>query len=231
MLSKSGAFIIVIVFLMSISDVFKAEEVSNEKDYSVKEIEDETIIEKRTNDGGLIQDDLQIVQDSKTEQFPILKILYCVSCGYKQAFTQFSEFAKEKYPDLPIEGGNFPQNPLKTHLAHVSIWHQNGLSFTVQSIGLIKIILLILIMTGSNPFESIGFGYPYLLQHAHMNKLSSGMLVYMIGNMIESSLLSTGAFEIFIGGEQIWSKMESGRVPSQEEFIGLIGEKLVKYSN
>uniref|UniRef100_A0A1I7U756 SelT-like protein n=1 Tax=Caenorhabditis tropicalis TaxID=1561998 RepID=A0A1I7U756_9PELO len=217
MLSKSGAFIIVIVFLMSISDVFKAEEVSNEKDYSVKEIEDETIIEKRTNDGGLIQDDLQIVQDSKTEQFPILKILYCVSCGYKQAFTQFSEFAKEKYPDLPIEGGNFPQNPLKTHLAH--------------SIGLIKIILLILIMTGSNPFESIGFGYPYLLQHAHMNKLSSGMLVYMIGNMIESSLLSTGAFEIFIGGEQIWSKMESGRVPSQEEFIGLIGEKLVKYSN
>lgn len=31
--------------------------------------------------------------------------------------------------------------------------------------------------------------------------------------------MSTGAFEIYIGDEQIWSKLESGRPPSPGELI------------
>lgn len=39
-------------------------------------------------------------------------------------------------------------------------------------------------------------------------------------------LMSTGAFEIYLGNEQIWSKLESGRVPSPAELIQAIDSHL-----
>lgn len=48
-----------------------------------------------------------------------LTIVFSVSCGYKQAFNQFYEFAKEKYPGLVIEGGNFSPDFWKGCLAQV----------------------------------------------------------------------------------------------------------------
>ena len=46
--------------------------------------------------------------------------------------------------------------------------------------------------------------------------------------MIYSSgtLMSTGAFEIYLGEEQIWSKLESGRVPSPTELIQIIDQHM-----
>lgn len=38
--------------------------------------------------------------------------------------------------------------------------------------------------------------------------------------------MSTGAFEIYIGEEKIWSKLESGRVPSPQELVQAIESHL-----
>ncbi|EFP00623.1 hypothetical protein CRE_04376 [Caenorhabditis remanei] len=141
---------------------------------------------------------------------PTVKILYCVSCGYRKAFDQFSEFAREKYPDISIEGDNFSPVYWKSQLVTV--------------IGILKVVLSVIIMSGSNPFESLGFGYPGFLQYAHSNKLASGFLIYLLVNMLESNLSATGAFEIYVGGVQVWSKIETGRVPSQEEFLEILGK-------
>lgn len=43
---------------------------------------------------------------------------------------------------------------------------------------------------------------------------------------IAGSLMSTGAFEIFLGDQQIWSKLESGRVPSPSELISIIDQQM-----
>lgn len=58
------------------------------------------------------------------------------------------------------------------------------------------------------------------------NKLSACLMLFMFSNSIESMLMSTGAFEIYIGEEQIWSKIESGRVPSPTELIQAIDSHL-----
>lgn len=66
------------------------------------------------------------------------------------------------------------------------------------------------------------------------------LLVFLLGSQIENHLLSTGAFEVYVNGalmqylihafayvcvhtgELVWSKMESGRLPSLDEVKNLL---------
>lgn len=38
--------------------------------------------------------------------------------------------------------------------------------------------------------------------------------------------MSTGAFEIYLGDEQIWSKLESGRMPSPLELVQIVDQQM-----
>ncbi|PIC26982.1 hypothetical protein B9Z55_019383 [Caenorhabditis nigoni] len=207
-MSRGAAFIIGLFFFVSIFDIFRANELKN--DYLTNEQESEYKAEELNSE---TQSDKGIPANHK-EHFPTLKILYCVSCGYKQAFDEFSGLVAEKYPEMKIQGGNYSPVSWKANLSRV--------------ISLTKSSLLIIILTGFNPFESLGFGYPRLLQYAHSNKSSSGLMLFMFANMLETSLSSTGAFEIYMDDSLIWSKIEYGRAPTHEEFMNLIEAKLDK---
>ncbi|GMR31869.1 hypothetical protein PMAYCL1PPCAC_02064, partial [Pristionchus mayeri] len=149
---------------------------------------------------------------STATDLPPLRFLFCVSCGYRNAFDQFSQFVREKYPHMQIEGANYPPVAWKTYVA--------------QAINLLKMAGLISVVTGSNPLAVLGFGTPALLTWAHGNKLSACMMLFLLSNMVESSLMSTGAFEIFLGENQLWSKLESGRVPAPGELLQMIDSQL-----
>jgi len=43
-------------------------------------------------------------------------------------------------------------------------------------------------------------------------------------NMIGSSMLQTGAFEVYVGDKRIWSKLQVGSVPNINQIIKLIRE-------
>uniref|UniRef100_A0A8R1E3B7 SelT-like protein n=1 Tax=Caenorhabditis japonica TaxID=281687 RepID=A0A8R1E3B7_CAEJA len=224
-MSRIGIFIIGVLFVMSVFDVTRTEErhhdeeQHHEKDEFASEFGDETDGNSFTQ--GTEEEHIEVREQSSfvkptavhhAKDLPMLRFFYCVSCGYKQAFDQFSQFAKDKYPNMAIEGANFAPVLWKAYVA--------------QAISFAKMALLVIVLTGSNPFERFGFGYPGVLQHAHGNKMSSCMLVFMLGNLVEQSLISTGAFEIYLGNDQIWSKIESGRVPSPQEFMQLIDAQL-----
>ncbi|ULT89474.1 hypothetical protein L3Y34_008137 [Caenorhabditis briggsae] len=202
---RGAAFIIGLLFFVSIFDVFRAK--VHKDDYLANELGNKY-------EAGELDLETQSDSDNHKDHFPILKILYCVSCGYRQAFDEFSGLLKEKYPGMKIQGGNFSPVSWKANLSRV--------------ISLAKSSLLIIILTGFNPFESLGFGYPHLLQYAHSNKLSSGLMLFMFANMLETSLSSTGAFEIYMDDSLIWSKIESGRAPTHEELMNLIEAKFNK---
>ncbi|KJH48790.1 selT/selW/selH selenoprotein [Dictyocaulus viviparus] len=201
-----------------------------------------------------------------TKKLPSLRFLYCISCGYKQAYEQFSMAVREKYPEMPIEGSNYPPEKWKEFLAH--------------TINILKIGAIAVVVSGRNPFSSFGMNEPVVLQWAQSNKLksclcysvidlfplflllylilcsrsvewihalnletyiisqslvkkiisctqiSACMMLFLLTNMVESTLMSTGAFEIYLDKEQIWSKLESGRVPSPQELIQMIDSQL-----
>ena len=54
------------------------------------------------------------------------------------------------------------------------------------------------------------------------NKLYACLMVFFIGNAIESQLISTGAFEISLDNMPVWSKIESGRIPQPPELFQII---------
>ncbi|EFO89893.1 hypothetical protein CRE_07512 [Caenorhabditis remanei] len=224
-MSRFGVFIIGVLFVMSICDVLKSEEHPHNEDHAHEkdDFEAEFGDEDAGNSfsQGTEEDHIEVREQSSfvkptavhhAKDLPTLRVFYCVSCGYKQAFDQFTTFAKEKYPNMEVEGANFA--PV--------LWK----AYAAQAVSFIKLALLVIVLTGSNPFERLGYGYPGFLQHAHGNKMSSCMLLFMLGNLVEQSLISTGAFEVYLGNEQIWSKIESGRVPSPQEFMQLIDAQL-----
>ncbi|KAI1730569.1 rdx family domain-containing protein [Ditylenchus destructor] len=183
---------------------YKYSEKANLKDTSVDETGD---IEIRPPVGSEASKAFQTPTD-----MPTLKFLYCVSCGYKQAFDQFSQVIQDKYPGVVIEGGNFPPSTPKALFS--------------QFIGVAKIALIVMVIMGRDPFQSMGMTTPTVFTWMLNNKLSSCLMMFMLSNSIEGMLMSTGAFEIYFGEEQIWSKLESGRVPSPVELLQAIDSHL-----
>ena len=48
--------------------------------------------------------------------------------------------------------------------------------------------------------------------------------MYFLCNTIEQQLMATGAFEITMDGQHLWSKLESGRLPSLPELFSMLEE-------
>ena len=53
-------------------------------------------------------------------------------------------------------------------------------------------------------------------------------MTFFLANMVETQLISTGAFEVSLGGQVVWSKLEEGRIPQPQELIGKIDSILGK---
>ncbi|PIO73612.1 selT/selW/selH selenoprotein [Teladorsagia circumcincta] len=64
---------------------------------------------------------------------------------------------RDKYPEMPIEGSNYPPVKWKEYLAH--------------AINILKITAIAAIVSGSNPFQLVGLGEPAIMQWAHSNKV------------------------------------------------------------
>ncbi|GIY97538.1 thioredoxin reductase-like selenoprotein T homolog CG3887 [Caerostris extrusa] len=58
----------------------------------------------------------------------------------------------------------------------------------------------------------------FLLLHS----LYACLMVFFLSNTIEGQLISTGAFEIIFNDVPIWSKIETGRLPSPPELFQII---------
>ncbi|VBB30819.1 unnamed protein product [Acanthocheilonema viteae] len=210
--NQIGIVILGIALLLSLRDIYgHSKDEYDDNEVFKKEFDDEKIGENFED-----ADNIRVRQGSAhftapphtTKKLPSMN----VSCGYRQAFDEFSRYIHEKYPSMKIDGANHSPEVWKHVLA--------------QIIGLGKIVLIVLIVMGQDPFASIGQPTPRIFSWALSNKVSSCMMLFLLSNTIESSLMSTGAFEIYLGDEQIWSKLESGRVPSPSELVQIVDQQM-----
>lgn len=123
-------------------------------------------------------------------------------------FEQFAHAIQQKYPDLKIEGDHYPPPP--TYQIIVNI------------ISVAKIVLIILVVSGQNPFVMLGIETPSIYTWAITNKIYACMMLFFISNAIEGQLISTGAFEVTFNDVPIWSKLETGRIPAPQEMFQII---------
>lgn len=118
----------------------------------------------------------------------------------------------EKYPSLLVEGDAYPPPPPRMQLAH--------------ALSLLKLALIALVLLGVDPFSLMGAQTPVFFSWMVSNKLYSCLMLFFVCGAIESKLVSTGAFEIYFNDVRVWSKLETGRIPSPPELFQIIDNQV-----
>lgn len=123
-------------------------------------------------------------------------------------FEQFAQLVRTHYPQMEVVGENYPPPPAKALLARI--------------ISMVKMALLVCLLFGQNPFTFLNIPTPAAYSWALQNKMYACLMLFFFSNSIESYLISTGAFEISVNDVPLWSKLQTGRLPSANEFIQML---------
>nr|SVE74849.1 EOG090X0DP2 [Daphnia carinata] len=133
------------------------------------------------------------------------------SC-YRKVFEQYAAILEQKYPSLAIEGENHPPPFLNQKIA--------------QFLGIVKILLILLVVSGTNIFQHLGVQTPSVWEWTQQNKFYACLMTFFLCNAVEGQLISTGAFEITLNDVPLWSKLETGRIPQPPELFQMIDNHL-----
>eukprot|EP00922_Rhytidocystis_sp_ex-Travisia-forbesii_P056980 GHVS01084353.1.p2 GENE.GHVS01084353.1~~GHVS01084353.1.p2 ORF type:complete len:150 (-),score=35.33 GHVS01084353.1:327-776(-) len=66
------------------------------------------------------------------------------------------------------------------------------------------------------------------LQRYEENKWVLIMAAFLLGNIAQSALTSSSAFEVFLGEDLVWSGIAAGRPPSVDELVAAFGRRGVQ---
>merc|ERR1712111_162192 len=99
-----------------------------------------------------------------------------------------------------------------------------------QLLGVLKFIVMGMVIYGFNPWSQMGLGStPGIVTWAFENKIYACLMTFFLCNMIETQLISSGAFEVSVNGETVWSKLEMGNPPQPQQLLNLVKEKLTNH--
>lgn len=127
-------------------------------------------------------------------------------------FQEYSRAISQLYPDIRIEGENYPPTPLNRLLG-------NFFSY-------LKLLSILVIVSGQNPFVLLGLQTPTAWTWTQDNKIFSCLMAFFLCNMMETHFLSTGAFELTLNDVPLWSKLQSGYVPNIQEVFQILDNQL-----
>jgi selT/selW/selH-like putative selenoprotein len=114
----------------------------------------------------------------------------------------------QNFPELQgkVTGDNFPPPPIAELLLK--------LLNVVQMLGLIVVFL------GDRVFYLVGFSQaPAWFASVQKNGMQLAIFLYLLLPNILSKYLITGAFEVILDGQTIFSKLETGRLPQFGDLV------------
>lgn len=126
-------------------------------------------------------------------------------------FHQLREFLESRNSKLIgfVEGANYPPPKEKQMLVQVfSFFFLAGIA---------------LLLGGDMIFQMLSMQEPEFYVTMKANKMTAFLLLFLLNN-VGNSMLTTGAFEIFIDGELAFSKLATGRFPSGEDLVRIMAE-------
>jgi len=130
-------------------------------------------------------------------------------------FFQLKQFLEHNYPQLQgrVSGGNYPPPQFAVYLA--------------QIIGYIQIFAIAAVFLGDNIWDFIPFVNSPPSWYYDMKNNGMAVFIFLFAlSSIAGTLTQTGAFEIELDGEVVFSKIEMGRFPSFEELQYIFNTKM-----
>eukprot|EP00850_Spirogloea_muscicola_P006056 SM000028S10150 [mRNA] locus=s28:614400:615493:- [translate_table: standard] len=134
---------------------------------------------------------------------------YCTS----NVAMQYRQALLAAFPDVEVTLAKYPPPPHKALLANaVQVAQLAGVALSLG---------------GDYAFRTLGLAQPPAWYQAMMrNRLGYAAGFWLGGNMFINSLVSTGAFEVSLDGQQVFSKLQEGKVPSELELTMRVGNAL-----
>lgn len=130
-------------------------------------------------------------------------------------FLQVRKFILDNYSniDWQINGDNYPPTERAIFIANMTSY--------------LWIIGIALLMGGSFIFKALGVPEPRFYVEMNNNKVACFIVLFML-NSWGNSGLATGAFEIYYNNNLIYSKLETGRLPTGEDLIYIFTQAGIK---
>lgn len=83
------------------------------------------------------------------------------------------------------------------------------------------------VVAGEQIFPMMGFvAPPPWYFNLRANKFGTIATTWLLGNTLQSFLQSSGAFEVYLNGELVFSKLKEARFPGEIELKDLISKKM-----
>ena len=128
-------------------------------------------------------------------------------------FLDVKGFLEHRFPELRehITGGNYPPPAFAT--------------LALQIVRGVQLVCIALFLLGDSIWTYIPFVQrrpPQWYLDAKANFTQIFLLLFFIVPSVINSLSTTGAFEIALDGNVVFSKLATGRFPTAEELIGLM---------
>lgn len=147
-----------------------------------------------------------------------VQIDFCASCSYRGNAETMKKMLESGFPGVNVVLANYPPALPKRLL---------GKLVPVVQFGVIGVV-----MAGEHIFQPrFGFAAPppwyYSMRANRFGTISS---TWLIGNFLQGFLQSTGAFEVSVNGELVYSKLREKRFPGEIELQQLVSKKIVSSS-
>ena len=128
-------------------------------------------------------------------------------------YLQVKRYLEQKMPDLLIDGMHHSPGPTKELIAHVA--------------GIVWTFGLVIMFAGGTIFSSLGVAVPGWFKYVKDNQMAFAVGLFLMNNVAQG-LKSTGAFEIYVNGELMHSRLETGAFPTQaalDQLVSNLGAK------
>ena len=123
---------------------------------------------------------------------------------YRQLAGFIQQEFGHQYPDLVINGENYNPGGGRVEMS--------------QLLGVLKFIVMGMVIYGFNPWSQMGLGStPGIVTWAFENKIYACLMTFFLCNMVETQLISSGAFEVTVNGDK--GKISSNMVRKKQRQI------------
>ncbi|KAH7282570.1 hypothetical protein KP509_35G037100 [Ceratopteris richardii] len=132
-------------------------------------------------------------------------ISFCSSCSYKKTALETRTALMQFFPGTNVALSNYPPPLLKRLL--------------IKAVPLVQVAGIAFVVAGDHIFPRLGYASPphWYNSVVRSNRFGTAAGLWVIGNVLQNTLQSTGAFEVFYDGDLIFSKLKEGRFPADFE--------------
>lgn len=126
------------------------------------------------------------------------------------------KFLEQHYPELDgkIDGAHYPPPPYTETLVSLA--------------ALAQMSVVVLLLFAKPITRSLGYTQtPPFVQQLQENQMQIFITLFILSSFVQN-LKNTGAFEIHVNGKTIFSKLDTGRMPSIGEIVNLLEDAGLK---